>query len=66
MHSTLLTSADLIQYCVREHVPFTVFEDWSDILLKVKSIVAGDISVQEAAKEGFAAYQRGEAGLEKK
>ncbi|QIW98981.1 hypothetical protein AMS68_004499 [Peltaster fructicola] len=32
---------DLIEYCVREEVPFTVFEDWSSILSKVKQIVAG-------------------------
>lgn len=30
---------DLIQYCVREDIPFTVFGDWKDILAKVKEIV---------------------------
>lgn len=30
---------DLIQYCVREDIPFTVFSDWKDILEKVKEIV---------------------------
>jgi 2-hydroxy-3-keto-5-methylthiopentenyl-1-phosphate phosphatase len=56
--------ADLIKYCVKENVPFTVFEDWSTILNKVKQIVAGEISVQDAAKEGYEQYKRGEAGVE--
>lgn len=56
---------DLIQYCVDKNVPFTVFEDWSSILAKVKQIVAGETTVQEAAKEGHEAYKKGEAGLKK-
>ncbi|EMC91684.1 hypothetical protein BAUCODRAFT_152078 [Baudoinia panamericana UAMH 10762] len=54
---------DLIRYCVKEDVPFTVFEDWSTILEKVKEIVAGKTTVQDAAREGYEAYQKGEAGL---
>jgi len=30
---------DLVTYCVREEVPFTLFEDWSDIEKKVKEVV---------------------------
>lgn len=30
---------DLVSYCVREDVPFTLFEDWSNIHAKVKEIV---------------------------
>lgn len=55
--------ADLIRYCVKEDVPFTVFEDWSAILDSVKDIVAGKKSVHDAAREGHEQYNRGEAGL---
>jgi 2-hydroxy-3-keto-5-methylthiopentenyl-1-phosphate phosphatase len=54
---------DLIRYCVRENVPFTVFKDWSDILSKCKAIVEGKTTAKEAASEGFEAYKRGEAGV---
>ncbi|KAF2031461.1 hypothetical protein EK21DRAFT_63057 [Setomelanomma holmii] len=52
---------DLINYCVRENVPFTVFQHWSDILEKCKAIVERKTTVQEAAKEGFEAYKSGAA-----
>ncbi|PVI02509.1 hypothetical protein DM02DRAFT_559684 [Periconia macrospinosa] len=55
---------DLISYCAREQVPFTVFEDWSSILAKCKEIVAGQTTVQDAAKEGWEAYKSGAAGVE--
>lgn len=54
---------DLISYCAREEVPFTVFEDWSSILAKCKEIVAGKTTVQDAAKEGWEAYRSGAAGV---
>ncbi|OCK82408.1 hypothetical protein K432DRAFT_324346 [Lepidopterella palustris CBS 459.81] len=54
---------DLISYCVRENIPFTVFESWDSILAKTKEIVAGTTSVKEAAREGFEAYKAGDAGL---
>ncbi|RMY78838.1 hypothetical protein D0863_00429 [Hortaea werneckii] len=54
---------DLIKYCAREEVPFTVFEDWSSILATVQDIVAGKKSVQQAADEGYKAYKEGGAGL---
>ncbi|KAF2020028.1 hypothetical protein BU24DRAFT_419621 [Aaosphaeria arxii CBS 175.79] len=54
---------DLITYCARENVPFTVFEDWSSILQKCKEITAGKTTVQEAAREGFEAYKSGAAGV---
>ncbi|KAK3075209.1 hypothetical protein LTR53_002389 [Teratosphaeriaceae sp. CCFEE 6253] len=54
---------DLIQYCAKQNTPFTVFADWSDILSKVKEIVAGKTTVQDAAREGYEAYQNGTAGL---
>ena len=55
---TRLSLLDLIQYCVMKNVPFTVFEDWSSILDKVKEIVAGKTTVQQAAKEGYEQYQK--------
>ncbi|KAF2164818.1 hypothetical protein M409DRAFT_56193 [Zasmidium cellare ATCC 36951] len=54
---------DLIRYCARENVPFTVFEDWSNILKVVKKIHAGEISVHDAAKQGYEDYKNGAAGL---
>ncbi|KAF2723802.1 hypothetical protein K431DRAFT_282495 [Polychaeton citri CBS 116435] len=54
---------DLIKYCVREGVPFTVFEDWSSILATVKRIHAGEVTVQEAAREGVEEFKKGEAGV---
>lgn len=57
------TAVDLIRYCVKEEVPFTVFEDWSSILEKVKEITSGKTSVHDAAKEGFELYKKGKAGM---
>lgn len=54
---------DLIRYCVRENVPFTVFQDWSSILAKCKDIVEGKTTVQQAAEEGYEAYKSGAAGV---
>jgi hypothetical protein len=44
-------------------VPFTVFNDWSDILEKCKAIVEGTTTAGEAAKEGYEAYKSGAAGV---
>lgn len=52
---------DLVNWCEKEHVPFTVFEDWSTILAKTKEIVEGKTTVQDAAREGHEAFLRGEA-----
>jgi hypothetical protein len=60
---SLLISSDLIKYCIRQNVPFTDFEDWSSILSKVKEIVDGRTTVQDAAKEGYESYKQGHAGL---
>ncbi|KAK6431375.1 hypothetical protein LTR95_012464 [Oleoguttula sp. CCFEE 5521] len=54
---------DLVSYCARENVPFTIFEDWSSILATVKKIVAGEQSVDEAAKEGFEMYKQDAADV---
>lgn len=54
---------DLISYCARENVPFTVFETWSDILSEVNKIVAGETTVKQAAEEGYEQYKKGNAGV---
>jgi len=43
---------DLVGWCVKEDVPFTVFEDWKTIVEVVESIVDGESTVQAAAGEG--------------
>ena len=48
---------DLVNYCVRENVPFTLFEDWSIILAKVKEIVGGKTTVQEVSAQGVADFK---------
>jgi 2,3-diketo-5-methylthio-1-phosphopentane phosphatase len=54
---------DLVSYCARENVPFTVFSDWTNILTMTKEIVEGKKTVKEAAQEGFEAYKRGAGGV---
>ncbi|EKD21735.1 uncharacterized protein L3040_004957 [Drepanopeziza brunnea f. sp. 'multigermtubi'] len=50
---------DLVHYCVRESIPFTEFEDWSNILADVKRIVSGETTVQQVSAEGVEAFKRG-------
>ncbi|KAK3352244.1 HAD-like domain-containing protein [Lasiosphaeria hispida] len=40
---------DLVTYCENENVPFTTFEDFSEIHAIVEDIVAGKIKVKDAA-----------------
>ncbi|KAK4154554.1 HAD-like domain-containing protein [Chaetomidium leptoderma] len=40
---------DLVTYCEKENVPFTTFENFSDIHETIKDIVAGKLSVKAAA-----------------
>lgn len=54
---------DLITYCYKENVPFTVFEHWGNILDKCKEIVEGKTTVQQAAHDGFEAFKSGAAGV---
>lgn len=49
---------DLVTFCVKEGIPFTLFRDWESIFEGVRKIVDGQITVQDAAREGFAAYQK--------
>lgn len=55
---------DLILYCAKQDVPFTVFEDWLDILKVTKQIVAGEKSVHDAARQGFEDFKNGKAGVQ--
>ena len=43
-------SIDLVTWCENENVPFVPFRDWSSIAQTVKEIVAGDLSVKDAAR----------------
>lgn len=43
---------DLITYCIRGKMPFTIFEDWSSILATVKDIVEGKTTVQKVSAAG--------------
>jgi len=58
-HPLLTTKIDLVTYCVREKVPFTIFEDWSSILATVKDIVAGKKSVKEVSAAGVEDFKHG-------
>ncbi|PQE20495.1 phosphoserine phosphatase protein [Rutstroemia sp. NJR-2017a BBW] len=50
---------DLVAYCVREKVPFTIFEDWSSILSTVKDIVAGKTTVKDVYAAGVEDFKQG-------
>ena len=52
-------ATDLVSYCVRENVPFTIFEDWSSILAIVKEIVSGKKSVKQVSAEGVKDFKKG-------
>lgn len=43
---------------MREEVPFTLFEDWSVILEKVKEIVEGKTTVHEMSAQGVEEFKR--------
>lgn len=42
---------DLITYCERENIPFTVFEDWSSILETTRDIFEGKTDVKAVHEE---------------
>lgn len=42
-------NSDLVTYCEKEDVPFTTFNDFSDIHATVKEIVEGKLTVKQAA-----------------
>ncbi len=49
---------DLIVYCEREGIPFTVFEDWRSILDTTKAIFDGKTTVQKVADESAEAAKK--------
>ncbi|TAQ91586.1 hypothetical protein B7494_g58 [Chlorociboria aeruginascens] len=49
---------DLVSYCVKENVPFNVFEDWSSITATVKDIVSGKTDVKKVALEGYEDFKK--------
>ena len=40
---------DLVTYCEREGIPFTVFEDWSTIMQTTQDIYHGKTSIEQVA-----------------
>ena len=50
---------DLIDYCEREGVPFTVFEDWRSITATTKAIFEGKKTVKEIAAESAERAKQG-------
>jgi len=50
---------DLVTYCEREGIPFTVFEDWSSILATTKDIHSGKVTVKKVADEGLESVRNG-------
>jgi len=52
---------DLIKYCLREHVPFTEFEDWTSISSTVKDIVNGKTTLKKVAAAGAHEAENAEA-----
>jgi 2,3-diketo-5-methylthio-1-phosphopentane phosphatase len=49
---------DLVTFCQREGVPFTLFDDWRDIIAKTKDIYEGRIEVRRMAEQGRKEAQR--------
>ena len=44
-------------YCVREQIPFTKFEDFSDILSIFQDVVAGKTTVEEVSARGLELFK---------
>lgn len=55
---------DLITYCEREGIPFTVFEDWRSILATTKDIFEGKTNLEKIAAEGAQKAQEGRQDVE--
>ncbi|KAL8713035.1 MAG: hypothetical protein Q9220_002895 [cf. Caloplaca sp. 1 TL-2023] len=51
---------DLVTYCEREGLPFTVFEDWQSILSTTKDLYNGKTSLKRVANEGVQEAQKEE------
>ncbi|KAL8718096.1 MAG: hypothetical protein Q9225_004734 [Loekoesia sp. 1 TL-2023] len=55
---------DLITYCEREAIPFTVFEDWRSILATTKDIFEGRKNLKQVAEEGAEEAQKDKREVE--
>ncbi|KAI4231053.1 MAG: hypothetical protein LQ349_005861 [Xanthoria aureola] len=55
---------DLVTYCEREGIPFTVFEDWQSILATTKDILEGGKSIKSVAMEGAEKAQEERQNIE--
>jgi hypothetical protein len=44
---------DLVTYCTREKIPFTVFEDWQYIMKTTKDVLEGKADVKKIAAQGL-------------
>ncbi|EAW10699.1 putative Phosphoserine phosphatase [Aspergillus clavatus NRRL 1] len=44
---------DLVTFCERQGMPFTIFESWESILATTKDILSGKVSVKKVAEEGL-------------
>ena len=53
------TFSDLVTFCEREKIPFTLFESWESILATTKDILGGKVSVKEVAQDGLTAVHEG-------
>ena len=56
---TRLTPLDLVTFCEREKIPFTLFESWETILATTKDILGGKVSVKTVAQDGLEAVHQG-------
>lgn len=43
---------DLVTFCERKGMPFTVFENWSSILATTKDILSGKVTAKQVAQNG--------------
>ena len=50
---------DLVSYCEREGVPFTVFETWESILATTKAIFEGKTTVRQVAADSAERAKQG-------
>ena len=50
---------DLVSYCEREGVPFTLFENWKSIMATTKAIFEGTTTAKDVAAESAEKVKQG-------
>ncbi|KAE8148308.1 hypothetical protein BDV25DRAFT_131356 [Aspergillus avenaceus] len=50
---------DLVTYCERQGIPFTVFEDWYSILATTQDLLSGKVTTKTVAREGLKTVRAG-------